>query len=85
MMKNLKKLNKFNNCPINIIEGNKSNRKKVRYRKNRTCLSQEIAYDSPNHQQPRQNKTKRSSFEQILQEQLKGQQLEENQTFQLYC
>uniref|UniRef100_UPI003FED5A82 hypothetical protein n=1 Tax=Agathobacter sp. TaxID=2021311 RepID=UPI003FED5A82 len=48
-------------------------------------LSQKIAYDSPNHQQPRQNKTKRSSFEQILQEQLKGQQLEENQTFQLYC
>lgn len=38
-IKNLKKLNKLQNYPINIIEGNKSNRKKVRYRKNRTCLS----------------------------------------------
>lgn len=38
-IKNLKKLNKLQNYPINIIERNKTIRKKVRYRKNRTCLS----------------------------------------------
>ena len=33
MMKNLKKLNKFNNCPINIIEGNKSKEEKININK----------------------------------------------------
>ena len=48
-------------------------------------LSQAIAYDAPDQQQARQGNTKRSAFEQLLQEQIKGQEMEANQTFQLYC
>ena len=48
-------------------------------------LSQTIAYDAPDHQQARQNKTKGTAFDQMLQEQMKGQEMEENQTFQIYC
>lgn len=47
--------------------------------------SQTIAYDAPDHQQARQSKTKRSAFDQVLQEQMKGQEMEADQTFQLYC
>lgn len=48
-------------------------------------LSQTIAYDAPDQQQTRQSKTKNSAFDQMLQEQIKGQEMEANQTFQLYC
>lgn len=47
--------------------------------------SQTIAYDAPDDQQARQSKTKRSAFDQVLQEQMEGREMEANQTFQLYC